>query len=885
MSSTDPLSGAFAHSAWDAEDRYDVHEVVAQGGMGWVLRAWDRQVGRQVAIKRARADVPGAAARLRREAGVLAELQHGHVVPLLDADEDDEGFHLVLPWIEGPGLESLLGTAAGLHALIDVARALRHAHRMGIVHRDLKPANVLTHEGRAVLIDWGLAATSRSVDSLEPLTRTGTGVGTPGYMAPEQALGESAAPTVDVWAFGILLYRHLTGAPPPDAAAVWSGQVARGLPPGPLGGLVRACLTRDPAGRPEDGAALCRALEAATVPRTPRRGLGGVTSVVAVAAVAVMLAAGAAWRGARAPVQTPAKAERALIELAWTAFAEGRSADAQDWAAGVEGASPRVAGLDWLPSVPEPRVGELFPDCGEATILPGHTGVLCTGAQGVRWVERSDGGVRWSVEAPGVESRAVTDGVVVRDGPRVVHVDGEGRQRYVASVPDFVDLTWHDGHLIAWTGAKIGVARFAGSSVPLEMDRNLPVRTVPRWDPAVGQWVAGLFDDLVWLDPVSGAPTRRTKPFSGEDLVAVWPVADGVIALGCRGELTRLDRTGQVVSQRVLGDGGFVLAAQLDGTRIALHTAQSGVTVWETDTGAQLGQLVERDRRIDAFRLAGDVVAWMEDGRWFERRLPDAPVQVAVPGMSAFGGSGDHWAAAGRGRLVEITPPHRHVALDEVVTKAVAWWDDSWVVAQSPGQVVRLGDGAPRPIGPPVVHRDLVPLADGSLLTLPYHGGPYRLVGDTIDDSLARVEAFLTATADHDGRRVGLVAKAGRVYEVRVGEEGVDLRFITEHPGARLALPVPDGMWVVGDDTAVRTDGQTVSASWEVRQIVTAVGRIGERCLFGDLQGRIEVRSCASGALEAVIQAHDERVVAITARDGALWTASWDGHLRRLAIP
>ncbi len=199
---------------------FEILSRAGEGGMGVVLRARDTRLGRDVALKFLTALAPAdaaAAARLRSEARSLAALNHVHVVTLYDVDEEDGAPFLVLEWVEGTDLAHAAlprpcDEGTFLRIALPVAEALAAAHTRGLVHRDLKPGNVLLgRDGAVKLVDFGLA---RLRDAESRLTGTAKVVGTPRYMAPEQAVGGEIGPASDVFSFGVLAYELLAGRRP-----------------------------------------------------------------------------------------------------------------------------------------------------------------------------------------------------------------------------------------------------------------------------------------------------------------------------------------------------------------------------------------------------------------------------------------------------------------------------------------------------------------------------------------------------------------------------------------------------------------------------------------------------------------------------------------------
>ena len=259
-------------------DRYELGGLLGSGGMGQVWRAYDRRLGRSVALKLLSIDVPDPRSRQRfsREAQAAASFSHPNAVTVYDFGEEDNRPYIVMELVEGSTLADLLaergslpGPEAGSIAE-QVLDALGAAHRKGLVHRDVKPSNVLlTPDGRVKLADFGIAKAVGGAAS--GLTATGEVLGTPHYLSPEQAAGEPATPRSDLYATGVLLYEMLVGTPPftgesPLAVALAHQRTA----PPPLRGrpdvdpilamAVERALEKDPDRRYPDAASMRAAL-------------------------------------------------------------------------------------------------------------------------------------------------------------------------------------------------------------------------------------------------------------------------------------------------------------------------------------------------------------------------------------------------------------------------------------------------------------------------------------------------------------------------------------------------------------------------------------------------------------------------------------------------
>jgi tetratricopeptide (TPR) repeat protein len=257
-----------------AVDHYVLGEVIAEGGMGRIRRARDRRLGRDVAIKEVRDPSSELAARLEREARLTARLHHPSIVTVHEAGLGPSGEpFFAMEIVSGRPLDQAIADAPTLAArlallphAIAAADAIAYAHSCGIIHRDLKPGNVMVGAfGETVVIDWGLA---KDIAAADPPTRDhraapgatayGALIGTPEYMAPEQARGEPADERVDVYALGALLFHLLAGEPPfraDDREAVLDRVL--GAAPAPLApdtprdlvAIVRKAMARDRAAR------------------------------------------------------------------------------------------------------------------------------------------------------------------------------------------------------------------------------------------------------------------------------------------------------------------------------------------------------------------------------------------------------------------------------------------------------------------------------------------------------------------------------------------------------------------------------------------------------------------------------------------------------------
>jgi tetratricopeptide (TPR) repeat protein len=259
---------------------------IGRGGMATVYLAQDLRHDRLIAVKVLHAGLATTLGpeRFQREIRVAAQLQHPQILPVYDSGADAGVLWFTMPYVEGETLRQRLQRTGALpvaeasRILGYIARALAYAHRRGVIHRDVKPENVLISQENIFLADFGI---SKPVDAAanQYLTTGGLVVGTPTYMAPEQAAGDPATDhRADIYAFGILAYELLAGEPPfaklplrllfAAHASREPEPIARRRPdvPRPLASLIARCLRKDPAERWDSADSLCDALQATALP-------------------------------------------------------------------------------------------------------------------------------------------------------------------------------------------------------------------------------------------------------------------------------------------------------------------------------------------------------------------------------------------------------------------------------------------------------------------------------------------------------------------------------------------------------------------------------------------------------------------------------------------
>lgn len=366
--------------------RYEIERELGHGGMATVYLARDLRHGRSVAIKVLRPDLAAAigGTRFLREINITAQLQSPHILPLLDSGEADGLLYYVMPYVQGDSLRTRLvkegarglAPSEAMRLLRDIVDGLAHAHRRDVVHRDIKPDNVMIADRHAVILDFGVAKAMSHAKGSSGLTSVGVSLGTPAYMAPEQAAADQDIDhRADIYSVGILAYEMLSGQPPftGNAQAVLVAQIAD--PPTPLlqlapnvppaiAQIVMKCLEKDPAKRWQTADELLVELEKLTTPtggftapadsrtRLRRRALVG---AVALAVVATATFATAEVRRDRWVHQTALPELRRLIEAAENDSAFALALEIQEAAPGdstLESLWPRFASKAVVQSSP-----------------------------------------------------------------------------------------------------------------------------------------------------------------------------------------------------------------------------------------------------------------------------------------------------------------------------------------------------------------------------------------------------------------------------------------------------------------------------------------------------------------------------------------------------
>ena len=390
---------------------YRLEQELGGGGMSRVFLAEETGLGRKVVVKVLPPELAAGinAERFHREIQLAASLQHPHIVPLLAAGGSGEVFYYTMPFVEGESLRTRLARERKLpvrdavRALREVAGALAYAHARGVVHRDIKPDNVLITDHHALVTDFGVAkALSRSGGDAA-LTSLGVVLGTPAYMAPEQAAGDPNVDSrADVYALGAMGYEMLAGRPPfVDLAPhqmLAAHVVERITPvaehrpdiPAALADLIMRCLNKDPARRPQTAGQVRDELESATgtvelkIPRRRPRG-------AVFAGLGLVVVAGAAWLAIQSRPAMPLDADRIavapfdVLDPSLALWREGLVdvlSRSLDGAGPLRTVSPTVVVRRWSGRADAVSARKLGKETGARTVVFG--GLVGAGADSVR---------------------------------------------------------------------------------------------------------------------------------------------------------------------------------------------------------------------------------------------------------------------------------------------------------------------------------------------------------------------------------------------------------------------------------------------------------------------------------------------------------------------
>ena len=491
--------------------QYTIERELGSGGMATVYLAEDLKHHRKVAIKVLHAELSAVLGpeRFLKEIELTANLQHPHILPLFDSGTGDGLLYYVMPYIEGETLrgrldrEGQLPVGDAVRVASEVAAALDYAHRRGVVHRDIKPENVLLHDGSALVADFGIALAVQQAGG-ERITQTGLSLGTPQYMAPEQAAADAHTDQrADIYSLGAVVYEMLIGEAPftgPSAQAVLTRAMTeqprsliaqRRSVPTAVERAVLTALEKLPADRFTTAAEFAKALtgteavgrrrERSARAWTPRRTATAVVAAIAVAAAA--FAAGSATSRRSGPVagfgrswkvtwEHGLEAEPALSpDGRYVAYASGTVANMRIYVRQITGGRSTRLTDDSLEVQTNPQWS------------PDGSRILFLSNGGVFSAPSSGGPARYEVRAPSrgpiVSAAWASDGrtVAYSVGDSVFVQDAGGRSRFVARVTEAALCQWSpDGALIACASGNSYYSRVGNFFGNLSPSRIVIVR-------------------------------------------------------------------------------------------------------------------------------------------------------------------------------------------------------------------------------------------------------------------------------------------------------------------------------------------------------------------------------------------------------------------------
>jgi len=908
-----------------SRERYRISDELGAGGMGEVFAAWDSKLAREIALKRARRDIDPQ--RLAREASITARLEHPGIVPLYDSGTDDEGrVFYTMRLLRGQSLAAALDDAEQslpvlLRHFLSACQAMAFAHSYRVVHRDLKPANIMLGAfGETHVVDWGLAV---DLDQWSPATTARAApppAGTAGYIAPERAV----SPASDTYSLGKVLEEILVATDSID-------DCDRALT-----SILRKATARTVAKRYPSAAELSRDLEDfldgrrvathdysswETLQRFARAWRGplvvaGLSALLLVALAIVGLdrirsqrnrARVAEAEAVRALEDQSQTLKWALAEQADALYRNGNVPEAEVVAAHSLslGDSPKARGVMVAArSHARPRsvrTTELVPGCAQY-LLSGGSHYVCRNRGSVTLYRLSDDAPLWELETT-VRSLATRAGrVAILDREyTLVAIEPDGARR---SFGEFV-VRNHVGLRMGPLGRRVAASdgrRVVWADLETDGARN---QVRPCEDDRVGSLVVGQSRIFVacegsgWafgFDATSGRQVGRwTTPFDDRAApphrMAISSDESRLTVANIKGIAVEIElATSAVSGPAELAEGPAELQ-YLDRQVLALPTA-GGARLVDIARGVQTVALPRNT--VDAVSWAGELAS-IHGGRAHRWLLPgrDAPAHrfqspSGLSGMDVSLQTG--WVAAARGdgtlSLWSLDGERHHQrAIASHVLKAVSFAPDGQSLAVAQAEVPGLSRRtiptlAPLPSEPfRQGIRRLQHTNSGELVAAPYSSGLSRLSGDVHREYMGHDDVVDLSL---QGSVAWLLSRTGSIYRHTPGQPA-PVR-VTHSDTASGVAGLPGGELVIAGRTAVRVKTE---AGWldlpsnSRRLLDVATSPDGRFIAAGGIGGDVYVWSMETQVLTAAWKAHDERVSHVRFAGKDLFSASWDGSVRR----
>jgi Tol biopolymer transport system component len=684
---------------------YTLERELGGGGMSRVFLATESALGRSIVIKVLPADTGNAVSveRFKREIAVVAKLQHPHIVPILTAGESHGLPFYTMPFVKGDSLRARLSKSGELsvnesmHILRDIASALAYAHAEGVVHRDIKPENVILSGGVAVVTDFGVAkamdaATTEGGSHHTGLTSLGVALGTPAYMAPEQATADPHVDhRADIYAFGCVAYEMLAGSSPfagRPMQALLAAHVtetpellARRRPniPPALSDLVMSCLEKRPGDRPQTADVLIGALDAIGTPSggsapTEAR-LAAVRSAPkrwpAVLTAAVVAAAVAAWFASRpgTPTLVLGKQDAITTESGLQVFPD-ISPDGKFVAyASGNFAKMRIqirpiAGGRTIPLSDDSTAIEVAPKWS-----PDGTRLLFLVRGGVSIAPALGGSSRALI--PPSTTSAVWSAVWSPDGADIAFVRGDSLFRAAAdgSSPRFLSGIF-DAHSCAWSHDGRWIACVKGNLNFVE----------------IGSAFGNLAPSAIVVVPASGGAPVVVAEGSSANLSPVWaPDGERLFFISNRDgtrdiyavDVTSSGRARAAPARLTAGLSAISLSFSNDGKRMAYAVYSARSNIWMLPVPANPPASAAAATALTTGNQVIESMSPTPDGRWVlydsnirgkshifripaaggePEQLTDGPADEFVPELSPDGRSVVYQSWRNGTRDIEVKP-------------------------------------------------------------------------------------------------------------------------------------------------------------------------------------------------------------------------------------